>query len=78
MDRNHIGDGVKGILPVKFGLQDLIFHSFAAGDAIFLIEAEGEKLGDIVDANLAAAEMHGYTIDELLGLNLIKDLDAPD
>ncbi len=50
----------------------------SAGDAIFLIEAEGEKLGDIVDANLAAAEMHGYTIDELLGLNLIKDLDAPD
>ena len=50
----------------------------SAGDAIFLIEAEGEKLGDIVDANLAAAEMHGYTIDELLGLNLIKDLDVPE
>ena len=27
-----------------------------AGDAIFLIEAEGEKLGDIVEANRAAAE----------------------
>jgi len=54
----------------------LLFES--AGDAIFIVEAEGEKLGDIVEANLAAAEMHGYTIDELLKLNLIKDLDAPD
>jgi len=49
-----------------------------AGDAIFLIEGEGEKLGDIVEANRAAAEMHGYTVDELLNLNLINDLDAPD
>lgn len=48
-----------------------------AGDAIFLIKAEGEEMGDIVEANLAAAEMHGYTVDELLNLNLIKDLDAP-
>lgn len=54
----------------------LLFES--ARDAIFLIDAEEEKLGDIVDANLAAAEMHGYTIDELLDLNLIKDLDAPE
>ena len=54
----------------------LLFES--AGDAIFIVEAEGEKLGDIVEANRAAAEMHGYTIDELLQLNLIKDLDAPD
>jgi PAS domain S-box-containing protein len=50
----------------------------SAGDAIFIIEAEGEKFGNIVDANQAAADMHGYTIDELLQLNLIKDLDAPE
>jgi PAS domain S-box-containing protein len=50
----------------------------SAGDAIFIVEAEGENLGDIVDANQAAADMHGYTIDELLKLNLIKDLDAPE
>ncbi len=54
----------------------VLFES--AGDAIFLIKAEGEAAGDIVEANLAAAEMHGYTIDELLELNLIKDLDAPE
>lgn len=54
----------------------LLFES--AGDAIFIIKAEGENLGDILEANHTAAEMHGYTIDELLKLNLIKDLDAPD
>jgi PAS domain S-box-containing protein len=50
----------------------------SAGDAIFIVEAEGAEPGRIVDANPAAAEMHGYTLDELLGLNLVKDLDAPD
>ena len=54
----------------------LLFES--AGDAIFIIVAEGENLGDIVEANRAAAKMHGYTIDELLKLNLVKNLDAPD
>jgi PAS domain S-box-containing protein len=53
----------------------VLFES--AGDAIFLLVAEGENIGNIVDANRAAAEMHGYTVDELLNLNLIKDLDAP-
>lgn len=48
-----------------------------AGDAIFILDAEGEKAGQIVAANRAAAEMHGYAIDELLTLN-IKDLDTPD
>jgi PAS domain S-box-containing protein len=49
----------------------------SAGDAIFIVETEEEKFGEIVDANRAAAEMHGYPLDELLALNLIKDLDAP-
>ncbi|PNV86105.1 MAG: hypothetical protein C0610_08390, partial [Desulfobacteraceae bacterium] len=50
----------------------------SAGDAIFIVEGEGENPGKIVDANPAAAAMHGYTLDELLQLNLVKDLDAPD
>jgi PAS domain S-box-containing protein len=50
----------------------------SAGDAIFIIEAEGDNLGAIIDANPAAARMHGYRVEELLQLNLIKDLDAPD
>ena len=50
----------------------------SAGDAIFIIDIEGEKAGDIVEANPAAAEMHGYRMEELLKLNLVKDLDAPD
>ncbi|MBI5663572.1 MAG: PAS domain S-box protein, partial [Nitrospirae bacterium] len=54
----------------------MLFES--AGDAIFMLEAEGENAGSIVSANKAAADMHGYTVDELLQLNLVRDLDAPD
>lgn len=48
-----------------------------AADAIFIMEAEGEKIGKIVAANQAAAKMHGYSIEELLNLS-IQDLDTPD
>ena len=36
-----------------------------ANDAIFILTAEGEDAGMIVSANHAAADMHGYTVDEL-------------
>ena len=49
----------------------------AAADAIYLLEAEGERPGHIVAANSAAARMHGYTVDELLNLS-IADLDTPE
>jgi PAS domain S-box-containing protein len=48
----------------------------SAGDAIFILEAEGPEAGRIVDANQSAATMHGYTLEELLKLH-IKDLDGP-
>jgi two-component system sensor histidine kinase AtoS len=47
-----------------------------AGDAIFILDAEGDAAGNIVAANQAAVKMHGYTHDELLALN-IRDIDAP-
>jgi two-component system sensor histidine kinase AtoS len=53
----------------------MLFES--AKDAIFIIAAEGEERGKIVAANRAAAEMHGYTVEELQTLN-IADLDAPE
>ena len=53
----------------------MLFES--AGDAIFIMEAEGKQVGKIVAANRAAAKMHGYTVDELLQLG-IQDLDTPD
>lgn len=52
----------------------MLFES--AGDAIFILEAEGENPGKIVAANRAAADMHGYTVEELLQMS-IQDLDAP-
>lgn len=44
-----------------------------AKDGIFVIDAEGANKGSIVSANRAAAEMHNYSIEELLSLN-IRDL----
>jgi PAS domain S-box-containing protein len=41
-----------------------------AGDAIFLIETDGESLGKIVESNMSAAVMHGYLPEELPGLSL--------
>ena len=48
-----------------------------AGDAIFLLEAEGENRGKIIAANKSAAVMHGYSIEELQRLN-ITDLQTPE
>ena len=53
----------------------LLFES--AGDAIFIMDTEDGRSGQIISANKAAADMHGYTIDELLRLN-IRDLDTPE
>lgn len=49
----------------------------SAKDAIFIIAAEGPEPGKIVAANQAAADMHGFSVDELATMN-IGDLDAPE
>jgi PAS domain S-box-containing protein len=48
-----------------------------AADAIFIIDAEGENTGKIIAANNAASDMHGYSREELLSMN-IQDLNTPD
>jgi len=53
----------------------LLFES--AGDAIFILDGEGDNMGEIVAANQAAVKMHGYTHAELLTMN-IRDLDDAD
>jgi two-component system sensor histidine kinase AtoS len=53
-------------------------HLFeSAADAIFILSVEKQSAGKIVQANQAAARMHGYTVEELLTMN-IGDLDTPD
>ncbi|MBI5248373.1 MAG: PAS domain S-box protein, partial [Desulfomonile tiedjei] len=51
----------------------LLFES--AGDSIYVLDAEGDDIGRIVSANQTAAEMHGYTLGELLSMK-IADLDT--
>ncbi len=53
----------------------LLFES--AADAIFIISAESEDIGKIVDANEAAARMHGYTVEEFCAMR-IQDIDVPE
>ena len=48
-----------------------------AGDGIFILEAEGEQAGQIVEVNAAAAVLHGYSIEEIKSMK-ITDLDTPD
>lgn len=48
-----------------------------AGDAIFILDTAKENMGQIIDANKTAADMHGYTIEELKKIN-IRDLNAPE
>ena len=47
-----------------------------AGDAIFLVDADSAVPGKIVAANKSAAEMHGYTQEELETMTMAH-LDAP-
>jgi two-component system, sensor histidine kinase and response regulator len=44
----------------------------AATDAIMILDAEGSRAGCILAANRAAAETTGYTVDELLNLNVAE------
>lgn len=53
----------------------LLFET--AADAIFILEAAAEHAGRILQANQAAAKMHGYTVEELKGMN-IQDIDTPE
>lgn len=48
-----------------------------APDAIIVIGLEGDEAGRIVAANNAAADQHGYTVDELLSLS-IYDLNTAE
>ncbi len=52
----------------------MLFES--AADSIFIMEAEGEEAGRIISANKAAADAHGYSVEELTGMH-IRDLDDP-
>ena len=53
----------------------ILFES--AGDAIFIIDAEEGDRGRIIAANRSAADMHGYAIEEIVGMN-ISAVDTPE
>lgn len=51
-------------------LYQTLFES--AGDAIMITGHEAENLGQIISANQAASDLYGYSIDELLGMNIVQ------
>lgn len=53
----------------------MLFDS--AADSIFILDAEGDRLGHIVMANRTAADQHGYSQEELTKLT-IADLDTAE
>jgi diguanylate cyclase (GGDEF)-like protein/PAS domain S-box-containing protein len=48
-----------------------------SGDAIFVLQAEGDDAGRILSANKSACIMHGYSEEEICKLS-IADLDSPE
>jgi PAS domain S-box-containing protein len=70
-DRKHAEEALKA----SEKRYRMLFES--AGDAIFILEAEGENAGHIIAANHAAGEMHGFKNEELLNMK-ITDLDTHD
>lgn len=75
---NEMADSLKDHMN-KINVSEKRYRTLfeSAGDAIFIIEAEGESPGRIISANHAAAEMHGYTVDQLLNMS-IRDLDTQE
>ncbi|NOQ41533.1 MAG: PAS domain S-box protein, partial [Desulfuromusa sp.] len=49
-------------------LYQALFES--AGDGIFILDLAQDRVGQIVSANPAAADMHGYQVEELSGMNI--------
>ncbi len=47
-------------------------------DAVFITLFGGENSGEIINANPAAEIQTGYTIEELVGMNIRRDLSAED
>ncbi len=50
----------------------------SAGDAIFILDAEGSNEGCILSANSAAATMYGCTVEELLEYNFVTEIMTSD
>ncbi len=48
-----------------------------APDSIVIIGVEGDESGRVMAANQAAADQHGYTVDEIVRLS-INDLNTPE
>ena len=45
-----------------------------SGEAIFILKMGGNRHGQILEANPRAEEQTGYSRDELIGLNLVKEI----
>ncbi|HZD60109.1 MAG TPA: PAS domain S-box protein, partial [Anaerolineae bacterium] len=59
---------IEGALAESEERYRTLFES--ATDAAFILDIEGERPGKILAANQEAADMHGYTLDELLRMHI--------
>ena len=66
----HHNRETRNILRDREMLYKLLIEN--APDAVFLIAAEGNNSGCIIATNNSAASMHGYSVDELTGMNITK------
>jgi PAS domain S-box-containing protein len=48
----------------------LIFER--AGESIYMVQADGDGIGTILNANRSAAQAHGYSLDEFTGMNVLQ------
>ncbi|MEJ2492405.1 MAG: PAS domain-containing protein, partial [Desulfuromonadales bacterium] len=53
-----------------FKMYQALFEN--AGDAIMITGVEKENYGKIISANQAAADMYGYSMDEILGMDIVN------
>jgi two-component system sensor histidine kinase AtoS len=70
---NNMVDSLKAERQ-KFESVHTLYHTLfeSAGDAIMITSLEHDSLGRIVSANTAASALYGYSVKELLGMNIAR------
>lgn len=76
-NEGHPSEDADALCPChnKDAMYRMLFEKSPEG--VFILESQGPDAGKIVDVNVAAARMNGYSIDELKTMKIV-DLDTPE